>query len=160
MIVIADSSALVALSICDSLLLLDALFGEVKVPQAVYDEVCITSKAESQALQIYLKGKVCSAPTSIIIEKSNGLGKGELAAISLYKLLSADLLLIDDARAKKVAYLNNIEVMGSLGVLILAKKKGVIATIKPALTRLRWSDIYFSENLLEQILVMTGESTE
>jgi len=59
-----------------------------------------------------------------------------------------------------VAYLNNIEVMGSLGVLILAKKKGVIATIKPALTRLRWSDIYFSENLLEQILVMAGESTE
>jgi predicted nucleic acid-binding protein len=147
-------------NLSESIFTIFSLFGEVKVPQAVYDEVCITSKAESQALQIYLKGKVCSASTSIIIEKSNGLGKGELAAISLYKLLSADLLLIDDARAKKVAYLNNIEVMGSLGVLILAKKKGVIATIKPALTRLRWSDIYFSENLLEQILVMTGESTE
>ena len=45
MIVIADSSALVALSVCESLLLLDALFGEVKVPQAVYDEVCIGNKA-------------------------------------------------------------------------------------------------------------------
>jgi predicted nucleic acid-binding protein len=61
MIVIADSSALVALSVCDSLLLLDALFGEVKVPQAVYDEVCIVNKAESQALKAYLVGKVCSS---------------------------------------------------------------------------------------------------
>lgn len=78
MIVIADSSALVVLSVCDSLLLLDALFGEVKVPQAVYNDVCIANKAESQALKAYLAGKVCSAPTLIDIEKSNGLGKGEL----------------------------------------------------------------------------------
>ncbi len=41
MIVIADSSALVALLICKSLSLLDTLFGDVKVPQAVYEEVCI-----------------------------------------------------------------------------------------------------------------------
>ena len=64
MIVIADSSALVALSVCHSLLLPDALFGEVKVPQSVYDEVCIANKAESQALQAYLAGKVCSTPKS------------------------------------------------------------------------------------------------
>jgi Predicted nucleic acid-binding protein, contains PIN domain len=163
MIAIADSPALVALSICDSLILLDALFGEVKAPQAVYDEICLANKAdkaESQVLQAYLAGKICSFPTSINIEKSNALGKGELAAIGLYKQLSADLLLIDDARAKKVAYLNNLEVMGSLDVLLLAKKKGLIATIKPSLTRLRCSDIYVSEHLLEQILMMAGESTE
>lgn len=158
MIVIADSSALVALSVCDSLLLLDALFGEVKVPQAVYDEVCIADKAESQVLKAYLEGKVCNVPTSISIEKSNGLGNGELAAICLYKQLSVDLLLIDDARAKKVAYLNNLEVMGSLGILLLAKNKGLISTIKPLLIRLRCSDIFVSEYLLDQMLVMAGES--
>jgi predicted nucleic acid-binding protein len=158
MIVIADSSALVALSVCDSLLLLDALFGEVKVPQAVYDEVCIANKAESQVLKTYLEGKVCRTPPLISIEKSSGLGKGELAAIGLYKQLSADLLLIDDARAKKVAYLNNLEVMGSLGVLLLAKKNGLIPKIKPLLTRLRCSDIFISEHLLVQMLVMAGES--
>ncbi|MDP2903702.1 MAG: DUF3368 domain-containing protein [Methylovulum sp.] len=157
MIVIADSPALVALSICDSLSLLDVLFGEVKVPQAVYDEVCIANKAESQALQAYLAGKICSVTTRIAIEKSNGLGKGELAAISLYKQLSADLLLIDDARAKKVAYLNNLEVMGSLGVLLLAKQKGLVVSIKPLLTRLRCSEIFISDQLLDQLLVMANE---
>lgn len=83
MIVIADSSALVALSVCDSLSLLDALFGQVKVPQAVYDEVCIADKTEAHALRIYLTEKVCNTSTIFDIEKPNGLGKGELAAINL-----------------------------------------------------------------------------
>jgi predicted nucleic acid-binding protein len=159
MIVIADSSALVALSICECLPILNSLFGDVKVPQAVYDEVCIVGKPESQALSTYLEGKVCNALVGKDIEKSNGLGKGELAAISLYKQLSADLLLIDDARARKVAYLNNLEVMGSLGVLLLAKQKGLISAIKPCIDRLRSSDIYISEHLLEKLLVVANEFT-
>lgn len=157
MIVIADSSALVALSICDSLSLLDDLFGEVKVPQAVYDEVCVTHKAESQALKAYLHAKVCEVSSAVSIEKPSGLGQGELAAIALYKQLSADLLLIDDARAKKVAYLNNLEVMGSLGVLLLAKNTGRMVSIKPAITLLRCSSIFISEQLLDQILTLAGE---
>ena len=159
MIVIADSSALVALSICECLPLLDTLFGDVKVPQAVYDEVCITGKPESDALSVYLDGKVCNVLAVKPIEKSNGLGKGELAAIRLYKELSADLLLIDDARARKVAYLNNLEVMGSLGVLLLAKQKGLIVAVKPCINRLRSSDIFISEHLLEKLLVVANEST-
>jgi uncharacterized protein len=128
------------------------------VPQAVYNEVCIANKPESQALKTYLTGKVSNVPASITIEKSAGLGKGELASMILYKHLSADLLLVDDARAKKVAYLNNLEVMGSLGVLLLAKKQGLIVSIQPLLNRLRYSDIFVSDQLLDQLLVMAGES--
>jgi uncharacterized protein len=158
MLVVADSSALVALSICDSLHLLGSLFGEVTVPQVVYDEVCIANKPESQALKTYLAGKVSSVPISITIEKSFGLGEGEVASMILYKHLAADLLLVDDALAKKVAYLNNLEVMGSLGVLLLAKKQGLIDLIQPLLDRLRNSDIYVSDQLLDQVLAMAGES--
>jgi uncharacterized protein len=158
MLVVADSSALVTLSICNSLPFLDSLFGEVIVPQAVYDEVCIANKPESQALKSYLTGKASSVQQSITIEKSAGLGKGEFAAMILYKHLSADLLLVDDSRAKKVAYLNNLEVMGSLGVLLLAKKQGLIDSVKPLLNRLRNSYIYVSEELLDQVLVLAGES--
>ena len=39
MIIIADSSALVSLSVCNSLSLLEPLFGEIYVPEAVYNEV-------------------------------------------------------------------------------------------------------------------------
>jgi predicted nucleic acid-binding protein len=78
MIVIADSSALVALSICDGLHLLDDLFCVVKVPQAVYDEVCVMHKAQSHALQFYLQSKVCDVSSVIPIEKSNELSAGKL----------------------------------------------------------------------------------
>ncbi|MEM7017997.1 MAG: DUF3368 domain-containing protein, partial [Pseudomonadota bacterium] len=44
MIVVADSSPLIALSICNSLTLLEALFGEVVVPEAVFEEICIPGK--------------------------------------------------------------------------------------------------------------------
>lgn len=158
MLVVADSSALVALSICDCLQLLDSLFGEVTVPQAVYDEVCIANKPESQALKAYLSGKVSKDKPSITIQKSAGLGKGELASMALYKHLAADMLLVDDACAKKVAYLNNLEVMGSLGVLLLAKKQGLIGSVQPLLNRLRNSDIYVSDQLLDQVLIIAGES--
>ncbi len=119
MIVIADSSALVALAVCDVLHLLEPLFGNVRVPQAVFDEVNITNKPQAKVLQEFLADKVVPVSLAMVtIEKSSGLGKGELEAIALYKQESADLLLIDDARAKKTAYINNVEVMGSLGIRI------------------------------------------
>jgi hypothetical protein len=160
MIVIADSSALVALSVCDVLHLLEPLFGEIKVPQAVFDEVNIANKPEAKVLKQFLVGKVTQVSlATLTIEKSNGLGKGELEAIALYKQEAADLLLIDDARAKKTAYINNVEVMGSLGVLLLAKQRGLIATIRPLLDKLSDSDIFVGDNLLERILVLAGETS-
>ena len=58
MIVIADTSALVALSICKGLGLLDKLFGTIAVPQTVYDECIVPDKAQSEVLQKYLQNKV------------------------------------------------------------------------------------------------------
>lgn len=160
MIVIADSSALVALSVCDVLHVLEPLFGEVKVPQAVFDEVNIANKPEAKALKQFLADKVTQVSlATLTIEKSSGLGKGELEAIALYRQVAADLLLIDDARAKKTAYINNVEVMGSLGVLLLAKQRGLIATIRPLLDELSDSDVFVSDNLLERILLLAGETS-
>lgn len=51
MLIVADSSALVALALCGGLELLDRLFEDVRVPQAVYDEVVVEGKA---AAHIYL----------------------------------------------------------------------------------------------------------
>jgi predicted nucleic acid-binding protein len=54
MILIADASALIALSVCNSLPVLDALFGTVLVPQAVYFEVAAEDKPHSEPLRRYL----------------------------------------------------------------------------------------------------------
>lgn len=159
MIVIADSSALVALSICNVLELLEPLFGEIKIPKAVFEELTIQNKPEAEPLRLFLADKVITTTLELsTLKKSNGLGRGELEAIALYQQLDADLLLIDDARAKKVAYLNNIEVMGSLGVLLHAKHQGLIKEIKPLFSTLKMSNIFISDSLLEQLLKIAGET--
>jgi len=86
-----------------------------------------------------------------------GLGQGELEAIALYKHLNSDFLLIDDRRAKKFAQLNSVNVIGSLGVMILAKEKGLIAFIRDDVEKLISSDVFISENLINRVLASVGE---
>jgi predicted nucleic acid-binding protein len=82
---------------------------------------------------------------------------GELEAITLYKELDADLLLIDDNRAKKYAILNDINVIGSLGVLIKGKEHGHLPHIKPLLETIQKSEIYISDVLIDKVLEICDE---
>jgi predicted nucleic acid-binding protein len=158
MIVVGDSSALVALSVCQALPLLELLFEKIYVPEAVYKEVSIKGKSEADPLTDYLSARVKSVETNTFqVINSVNLGTGEQEAIALYMELSADLLIIDDARAKKIAYANGLEVMGSVGVLLLAKQRGLINKIKPMLNLLAVSDIHLGSNIIEKALKLADE---
>jgi len=157
MILIADSSALIALSICHSLDLLESLFGEVQVPQAVFDEVTISQKSESIELAGYLKGKVKAVETNRYVYLDAYADAGETEAMILYKQIDADWLLIDDKRGRKVAAINKIKTIGSLGVLLTAKKKGLLTAVKPKLDLLAKSNLYLSATLRQAVLDMAEE---
>lgn len=158
MLIIADSSALIALAICDGLTLLDRLFNEVKVPQAVFEEVIVDGKPAAELLRPYLAGKTVPIDMTHFIIASGGIGQGELEAMALSKILRADYLLIDDRRARKIAQLNHIKITGSQGILLLAKHKGLIQNIQPYLARLNASDIYISKRLIHKTLQLAGET--
>ena len=157
MLIIADSSPLIMLAFCNGLTLLDELFEEIKVPQSVYDEVVIEDKPMAKELHRYLDGKVHQVDLTTVIINAGGLGQGEIEAMVLYKQLEADFLLIDDKRARKVATLNHIEITGSQGILLLAKKKGLISYVKPYLKKLHNSNIYISEQLILRTLQLANE---
>ena len=158
MILVADSSALIALAVYDSLNLLDLLFTEVKVPRAVFVEVSKKSKKEADSLAHYLEDKIIDVEIDRnYIIKEGTIEIGELEAMTLYKQLAANWLLIDDRRARKIAELNQIKIIGSLGVLLLGKKKGYLTTIKSKIDILKKSDIFFSEELLQNTLTLAGE---
>ena len=146
MILVADSSALIALAVCDSLNLLDLLFTEVKVPRAVFVEVSKKSKKEADSLAHYLEDKIIDVEIDRnYIIKEGTIEIGELEAMTLYKQLAANWLLIDDRRARKIAELNQIKIIGSLGVLLLGKKKGYLTTIKSKI------DISFLKNYFKTL---------
>ena len=158
MLIVADSSALVALAICQCLHPLDDLFEKVKVPHSVFDEVAVVNKPEAEMLRNYLEGKIVSIDITDLIIDTGGLGQGELEAMALYQKLRADFLLIDDKRARKIALLNDIEIIGSQGMLLFAKQQGLIKKIKPFIDKLRSSDIYISERLIKKTLRLAKEA--
>ncbi|CAA6804721.1 MAG: Unknown protein [uncultured Sulfurovum sp.] len=153
--IIGDSSALVALAVVNQLELLEKLYDRLYIPQAVFDEVTQIGKPQSDKLRKFLQSKVKRVDLTLT---QLGLGLGELEAITLYKKLDADVLLIDDNRAKKYASLNGVKVIGSLGVLIKAKEKGHIGKVKPLLEELQKSEVYISHKLIEKVLEICGES--
>lgn len=158
MILVADSSALIALSSCNCLNLLDLLFEEVRVPLAVYNEVIQESKNQSDRLKKYLINKIIKVDfNKHLIIQDGTLDQGELEAIILYKELKANRLLIDDKRGRKIAEINDVKIIGSLGVLLLGKKKGHIPDIKSRIELMQMENIYFSNSILKQILFLAGE---
>ncbi|MEA3456210.1 MAG: DUF3368 domain-containing protein, partial [Campylobacterota bacterium] len=147
MILIADSSALIALSIVDKLDILEKLFGEVYIPKAVYGEISQENKTESHRLSLYCRDRILDISSDINFNISLGLGESE--AMVLYKEKNADFLLCDDKKAKKFARNFGMTVIGSLGVLLKAKEAKLIAEVAPLIEILKSSEIFIDDKTYE-----------
>lgn len=157
MMVIADTSALIALAACRSLHLLEELFDDVRVPPAVLKECTVTGRPEADALLVYLSSKVVEVDLALFVIATPGLGRGELEAMALYRKLSANLLLVDDQRARKVARFNGMNVVGSVGVLLAARQRGKVSSLRPLLEAIQRAGIYISHELVAETLRLAGE---
>ncbi len=155
MILVADSSALITLAIVDQLHILKSLFEKIYIPKAVCDEITVKYKTEAIRLQNFCDGKVKVVNQNFVFPVS--LGSGETEAMTLYKELHADFLLCDDKKARKYAESFSIHTVGSLGILLKAKEKGLIDTISPLLDILRKSDIFINEKLYKTVLKLAKE---
>lgn len=157
MILVADCSALIALASCNGLRLLDVLFGTIIVPEAVYREAVVGDKLEAQQLKEYLQDKVRKIDPvgSVLLDGFSDLGETEV--MLLYKQYSADKLLIDDKRGRRMAKINHISTIGSLGVLLAAKQARLIDQIFPFVNKLASSDIYVSADLIATVMEIAGE---
>lgn len=143
---------------CEGLGYLEPLFGEVCVPTAVYQETCSADKPEALALRSYLQDKVRDVDLNHYVYLDAFADAGETEAMVLYKQLRADRLLIDDQRGRKIAQLNHIQIIGSMGVLVRAKKAGLLPSVAPALNKLQQSRVYLGANLIAKVLKLAGES--
>jgi len=160
MILVADASALIALATCDSLTLLEALFGNVLVPEAVFSEVTALDKPQSAHLRNYLDGKVRAVDMQRYIYLDAFADAGETQAMLLYKEVAADYLLIDDKRGRKVAKINHIKTVGSLGVLLQAKRIGLIPRVAPLIEQIAASPVFMSESLIQTVFELAGETPQ
>lgn len=158
MLIVADTSALLALVACDGLPLLDALFQEIRVPPAVFRECTVPGKPGAEHLDRYLCTRVTEIDLSAYVIAATGLGRGELEAMALHKCLHADRLLVDDSRARKIAQFNAIAIIGSVGVLLQAKKHALIPTIRSPMEAIQAAGIHIGEQLFTEALRLAGEA--
>lgn len=157
MLIVADSSALIALAVCDGLDIILQIYDDLKIPEAVYAEIVAPEKPHSDALGSFLAERVVQVDISRWVVAAGGLGRGEIEAMALYKQLSADVLLIDDHRARVVAEHNQIECIGALGLLLVAKQRGRVSSIAPYVQRLRQSTMFYGDDLLDKVMKLAGE---
>lgn len=157
MLIVADSSALIALAVCEGLDLILQVYDDLRIPKAVYSEIVLPGKPHSNALGSFLAERVVEVDVSRWVVTAGGLGRGEVEAMALYKQLSADALLIDDRRARLIAEHNQIQCIGALGLLLAAKQRGKISVVAPYVRKLRQSTIFYGDNLLDKALKLAGE---
>lgn len=67
------------------------------------------------------------------------------------------MLIIDDALARKIANLQEIKFTGTAGILLRAKKEGLIKEMKSVIDRLKKTGFYLSDQLILEILKSSGE---
>lgn len=57
-----------------------------------------------------------------------------------------------------MAKINQIDTIGSLGILLAAKAKGILSEVAPLLRQIEQSDIYLSPDLIATVLELAGEN--
>jgi predicted nucleic acid-binding protein len=148
-LVVSDTSPLVALQQIDELKILHSLFGEVVIPPAVEREL---GPGFPRPPWLITRPLAMRAPPL-----QPTLGAGESEAITLASQDGAQLLLLDDRPARRLAPSLGIPVLGTLGLLIRAKEQGLLAAVKPYIETLLRGGFRASPALVERILAQAGE---
>ncbi len=155
MLLVADASPLISLLVIDRMDVLVKLYPDFVLPEAVWNELR-EHRELRQSKEMVMLGKHVRKVASQIIEVS-AIDKGEREAIALYKELKADLLLIDDKKAREAAEFLDVRCIGTLALLYQAKQKGLIKKLAPVLDELIKKNRYYSQELIRFFLMQADE---
>jgi len=160
-IVVSNASPIMNLATVGQTNLLEQLYGGIFVPDAVFQELTAIGSARPdstipQALSRIATRSVAnrSLVDSLLLE----LDVGEAEAIVLAVETRADLLLLDERRGRTVAARMGLKHIGLLGVLVEAKRKGLLSAVKPVLDDLiAKAGFWVANRLYARVLQEVGE---
>lgn len=160
MIVVANAGPLIALARVGRFDLLQSLYGQLYIPPAVRDEVLTSGFGRPGAEEVGMASWIHIVDvrdvTAVQLLRER-LDAGESEAIVLAIQLDASLLLIDEARGRRVAEACGLNKTGTIGTLIAAKKRGLILEVTPLLDDLRTAGFRMDEELYWMSQMLAGE---
>jgi predicted nucleic acid-binding protein len=145
--VVVDSTCLIGLDHIDRLDLLPRLFEPVFAPPEVARESGLSPE--------WLKIEKPSNPALVAALKV-AVDDGEAEAIAL----AAEhrwRIVLDDRRARDVAQRMDLKIIGTVGILVRAKRAGLLPWVKPLLNELTEKGFHLSESLKREALRLIGE---
>ena len=159
MIVVSDTTPLISLMKIDRLSLVRDLFGEILIPQAVFDELTSDPRFPIESRMIADAGYIrCEDIQDYayvdLLRRASGLDAGESEAILLCDSKKADLLLMDEVKGRQVARQMGLTVMGTIGMLMAAYDSALLsrAEIEECIRILKENGRHISELLYQQLM--------
>ena len=150
--VISNSSPLIALTQIGRLDLLRRLHTRISIPPAVAREVAPTVAALPDWVVVQQLAHPLQ-PSTV----SGSIGPGEREVIRLGLELGAALLLLDEQPARRLATSLGLRVIGTVGLLMAAKQRGLLTKIRPELDRLLAVRFFMDQNLYDRVIAQAGE---
>jgi predicted nucleic acid-binding protein len=147
-IIISDTSCLIALSRIEKLDLLKDLYQEIIITTDVHQEfggslpdwILITEVKDKQKQK----------------ELEKRLDKGEASSIALALETDNSILIIDEIKGRRIAQSFNIDIIGTIGIILLADKKGLISDVIGTILRLVNKGFRLSDILINKIIEKYG----
>jgi predicted nucleic acid-binding protein len=158
MIVVSDTTPIISMLKINKLHLLNKLFGEILIPNAVYNELTTSKKFKEEANQI----KECNFIKRVEVDNNKdierfrittGLDLGESEAIIYSNKNGVDFLLMDEAKGRIVAKQMGLNIMGTIGILMQAYDDNLITKdeILACIDMLKKNGRYISERLFDSL---------
>jgi predicted nucleic acid-binding protein len=161
MIIVSNTTPLIGLAILKRFELLQQLFDEIYIAQAVYDEAVVGDReiggAKYEILSAHWIHTVKIKDRLAVEVLLDELDLGESETIVLAREINADWVLMDEKKGRRKLDQLGLRKIGTVGILLKAKEVGLLSIIRPELEKLRNKGFSLSNSLIEAVLKQAGE---
>jgi len=163
-IVVSNTSPLTNLAAIGQFDLLGELYSEIHIAQGVWEELNAQG-VRWPGSELVVAASWVELHTveneALVRALRRDLDRGEAESIALAVELEADLVLMDEREGRHAAQRMGLHVVGVVGVLLEAKTKGAVDSVRPHLDGLRQkAGFYLGESVYQRALVLAGEAEE
>ncbi len=159
MLVVSNTTPLIGLASIQRFSLLHDLFGTIHIPQAVYNEImdndhAIGTTDVATALWIQTVPVKNRLAVELLLDE---IDLGEAETLVLAHELQADWVLMDERKGRRKLTQLGLPKVGTIGILLKAKQRGIITTLRPELHTLCLKGFSLSQRVIEEVLKQAGE---
>jgi predicted nucleic acid-binding protein len=151
-VIISDTSCLIILDNAEVLNLLKNLYGQVVITPQILKEF-------NEPIPDWIVVRSVSDQNKIsLLEMQVDLGEASAMALALE--VKDCIVIIDDLKARRIAEKLNLRITGTMGIIVSAKRKGILPSVKPIIEKIKSSNFRISPELEAEVLRLAGEADD